>query len=104
MAAPTYVSQNNGEGFMRLATGEFTTDATTTAELTTGFKPRFIKIIDETTQEEYSWISTMGVTDIHQRVDNGTSAMDTTQIITAGDRGFTFVPKASKTYSWAAFG
>jgi hypothetical protein len=104
MAAPTYVSQNNGEGFVRLATGEFTTDATDTATITLGFKARFVRVVDETTQEDYTWISTMGATDILQRVDAGTAAMDTTQILTAGDRSFTFVPKANKTYSWAAFG
>lgn len=104
MTAPTYVSQTNGEGFTRMATGEFTTADTTTAEITLGFKPRRIDIIDESTQETYVWISTMGATDILQRIDNGTAAMDTTQVITAGDRGFTFVPKASKTYSWCAIG
>lgn len=104
MPAPTYVTQSNATELTRLATGQFTTADTTTASITLGFQPRYIKIIDETTQEEYVWIEAMGTTDIHQRIDNGTSAMDTTQIITASETGFTFVPKASKTYDWAAFG
>lgn len=104
MTAPTYVSQNNSLEMVRMSTGEFTTADTTTATITLGFKPRFINIVDETTQENYAWIETMAATDILQRVDAGTAAMDTTQVITASDRSFTFVPKASKTYSWVAMG
>ena len=104
MTAPTYVAQTNAIEITKMATGQFTTADTTTAEITLGFEPRHIVIIDETTQEEYVWIDQMAATDIHQRVDNGTAAMDTTQIITASDTGFTFVPKASKTYDWVAYG
>ena len=104
MAAPTYVSQTNGVEALRMSTGQFTTADTTTAEITLGFKPRFIRIVDETTQEDYTWIDVMAAADILQRVDAGTAAMDTTQVITASDRSFTFVPKASKTYDWVAFG
>lgn len=104
MAAPVYVTQTNGIEVTKMATGQFTTDATTTASITLGFTPRHIQIIDETTQETYIWIEQMGATDILQRVDAGTAAMDTTQIITASETGFTFVPKANKTYDWVAFG
>lgn len=104
MTAPTYVSQNNSLEPVRMATGEFTTADTTTATLTLGFKPRFINVIDQTTQESYMWLETMAAVDILQRIDAGDAAMDTTQVITASDRSFTFVPKASKTYSWVAMG
>ena len=104
MAAPTYVSQSNDEGILRMSTGQFTTDATTTATITLGFKPRFISVIDESTQVSYLWQTEMAAVDILKRVDNGDATMDTTQVITASDRSFTFVPEANKTYDWVAFG
>ena len=104
MAAPVYVSQNNGSEALRMTTGQFTTDATDTATITLGFQPRFVEIIDETTQETYIWVDVMAAVDILQRVDAGTAAMDTTQVLTASGRSFTFVPKANKTYDWVAIG
>ena len=104
MAAPTYVSQSNDEGILRMTTGQFTTDATDTATITLGFKPRFISVVDETTQATYIWQTEMAAVDILKRVDNGDATMDTTQLITASARSFTFVPEANKTYDWVAFG
>ena len=104
MPAPTYVTQTNAAEMTRMASGQFTTADTTTASLTIGFTARYIQIVDETTQETYTWIDVMGATDVLQRVDAGTAAMDTTQVITVGNNGFTFVPKASKTYDWVAMG
>jgi hypothetical protein len=102
--AITYVTQNNATESLRMTSGEFTTTDTSTASLTIGYKPRFIRIVDESTQEDYTWIDVMGTGNILQRVDAGTAAMDTTQLVTASSTGFTFVPKASKTYTWVALG
>lgn len=103
--AITYVAQTNPSQAMQIATGQFTSDGSAgTASITLGFSPRFIRIVDETTQEDYTWIDVMGAVDVLQRVDAGTAAMDTTQLVTASGRTVTFVTKASKTYDWVAIG
>jgi hypothetical protein len=104
MAAPTYVAQSNATELTRMTTGQFTTDATTAASITLGYTPRYIQIVDETTQAFYVWNENNAAVDILKVADAGTLTLDTTQVITSSDNGFTFVPEANKTYDWVAFG
>lgn len=108
--AVTYTALNPAQELTRLATGEFATTDTTTVDYSAagthalGFKPRVIILWDETTQSTYHWSENMGATNILKEADDGTQTLDTTQVITASAHGFTFVPEASKTYQFAAWG
>ena len=75
---------------LRIATGRYLDTGTVAAyEFETGFKPRYVRVINNTSGDEYCWIE--GMTDAYavKRVAAGTSAQTTSLGITVGERGFT---------------
>ena len=103
--AVTYVAQSNASEITRMTTGQFTTTDASTATITLGYTPRLVILLEETAPGHYIWAENMTASKIIKTVAAGTVTLDTTQLVTATDNGFTFVPiNASDTYTWVAYG
>lgn len=103
-------------GISNFASGSFATGAgdAIAVEQVTGFKPRYVRLIDETNDTVYE--KTEGMTAaVTMKVlpgttgasDTVTQSSETGSLITFGDRGFTVAAGAavaSSSFSWIAFG
>lgn len=85
------------------------TAAATAVTITTGFKPRVVRVINETSGDEEVWME--GITAGHamKRVAAGTNAAITSNGITVSDNGFvigldTDINVISEQLSWEARG
>lgn len=93
-----------------IAVGRYITSSTAAAfNITTGFKPRMVRIINETSGDEETWME--GMTDAHamKRVAAGTQAAITSLGITPLDYGFTVgldtdINVINEQLSWIAIG
>lgn len=103
-------------GIPNLASGVFTTDAgdAVAVAVTTGFKPRYVKIFDETNGTTYEKTDGMTSANVMKVLPGTTGASDTVtqasvngSLIVLGDRGFTVAAGAavaSSKFAWVAFG
>jgi len=96
---------------LRMATGTYydtgTVAAYTFSDL--GFKPRYVKVVNETDKTQIEWQEGMADAEGIVTVANGTRTLVTSEGITVSDRGFIFgldtdVNVMSKQCSWVAFG
>lgn len=79
-------TQNNAVEITRIATGSYTDDAATPAapELTLGFTPKYVKMINETTLVIQEWFGGMGDADAFQTADTGAGTTDLSKLTTGG--------------------
>jgi hypothetical protein len=83
-------TQKNEGGIARIASGSYLTSSTAAAfNITTGFTPRYVYIVNETSGDSEVWFQ--GMTDAYavKRVAEGTQAMITSLGITPLEYGFT---------------
>ena len=74
----------------RLHVGSYLTTTTAAAKkITTGFRPRYVKVWNETSGDVLEWNETMADAEGFKRVTAGTSAMVVTLGITPAADGFT---------------
>ena len=103
-------SQNNGDGIVRFATGSYLTDGTAAAfDITCGFRPRYVRVVNETSRDMVEWFEGMGDADAIKTVAAGTRTAITTLGITPLTDGFTIgldtdVNVTSEQLRWVAFG
>lgn len=93
-----------------VAVGRYITDATAAAfKITTGFKPRYVKVMNQTSLDEEVWMEGMTAAHAMKRVAAGTQTAITSLGITAADNGFTVgldtdINVISEQLSWIAIG
>lgn len=93
-----------------VAVGRYIDTGTAAAiTLTTGFKPRWVKVLNVTSGDEYEWMEGMADASAMKRVTAGTSSIITTLGITVSESGFiigldTDVNVTSEQLSWIAVG
>jgi len=94
-------------GVMQYAAGGFT-GAGAAVDVTLGFKPRYIKVFNETDATTWEWFKTMAATKVIKTVTAGTLTADTgTAILDNDDGTFTLsatLAASGKVCSWIAFG
>lgn len=79
-----------GEGINRVATGTYITDATVANhDVNCGFTPKYVKVWNETSGDQYEWNDTMANAEAFKRVAAGTGSFITTLGITPLDNGTT---------------
>lgn len=109
MATDTATSQ--AMGIVNLATGSFT-GAGEDVEVTLGFKPRRVHLINMTDRIQHIWQEGMSATQTLNIAADGTATLNTSSHITDHDgadefRGFTVAAGAAvnaKAYVWSAWG
>ena len=96
---------------VRMATGTYLDTGTVAAyEFSDlGFKPRYVKVINETSGDVMEWFEGMADAEGYKRVAAGTGALVTSNGITVSDRGFTLgldtdINVTSEQVSWIALG
>ena len=93
-----------------VAVGSYITTGTAAAiVITTGFKPRYVKVQNETSRDSYEWYEGMADAEAVKSVAAGTSTLITTLGITVSASGFTIgldtdVNVTSEQISWLAIG
>lgn len=103
-------SQTNPLNVLRMATGTFIEGATAVAvDITCGFKPRYVRVENETDRNGYEWFEFMADAEAIKTVAAGTKTLITTLGITPAARGFNIgldldVNVVSKQISWYALG
>jgi len=75
---------------INVAVGSYITSSTAEAfVITTGFKPRFVEVHNETSGDSFKWYEGMTNAEALKRVAAGTSSIITSNGITVSDTGFT---------------
>jgi len=99
------------ENTLRLATGRYLDTGSVAAyTFTTGFKPRYVKVINNTSGDQYEWVEGMADASAHKRVAAGTGGASITTLgITVSATGFIMgldldVNVTSEQVSWVALG
>ena len=93
-----------------VAVGAFLDTGTVAAtKITTGFKPRYVKIVNETSGDTEEWFEGMADAEGYKRVAAGTGALITSNGITPAADGFTIgldtdILVTSEQLSWIAIG
>jgi len=83
-------TQKAGDGVNRTVTGTYITDATAAAhDVHCGFKPKYVKVWNETSSDSYEWNDTMADAEAIKRVAAGTGTIITSLGITPLDNGTT---------------
>ena len=77
--------------------------------ITCGFKPRYVRIVNETSMDEGEWFEGMADNEIFKRLAAGTATMHTASGITPTTHGFTVgldpdLVVSSEQLSWIAIG
>ncbi|MBI4136859.1 hypothetical protein HY469_02240 [Candidatus Roizmanbacteria bacterium] len=94
----------------RVATGAYIDTGTVAAfTITCGFKPKYVKIWNETSGDEEEWNEAMADAEAFKRVAAGTGALITSNGITPTSNGFTVgldtdIHVTSEQLSWLAIG
>jgi hypothetical protein len=95
---------------VNVAVGRYITTSTAAAfKLTTGFKPRYVKVFNETSGDQEEWFEGMTAAHALKKVAAGTTAAITSLGITVADDGFTVgldtdINVISEQLSWIAIG
>lgn len=106
----TATSTQSEHQVRNMAVGSYISDATAAAfKITTGFKPRHVEVVNETSRDEYKWFEGMAAAEAVKRVAAGTGTLITSNGITVAEDGFTVgldtdVNVISEQISWIAFG
>jgi len=83
------VSTQSHSQVRNTAVGRYLTDATAAAiTITTGFKPRYVKVVNNTSRDWYQWFEGMAADSAHKTVAAGTGTSITTLGITVAEDGF----------------
>ena len=84
------ITQKNGGIGKATATGRILDTGTVAAMvLTLGFKPRFVRVINNTSADTEEWVEGMAAASAMKRVAAGTTSLITSNGITVSDTGFT---------------
>lgn len=103
-------TQTNDAGPVQRAVGAYISTGTAAAfDITCGFKPRYVRIVNETSGDVIEWYEGMADSEGYKRVAAGTGAMVTTHGIIPLDNGFTVgldtdINVTSEQLSWIAMG
>jgi len=96
---------------LRMATGTYLDTGTVAAYEYSdlGFKPRYVRVLNETSGDQIEWIEGMADAEGFKRIAAGTGAIVTSNGITVSARGFTLgldtdINVTSEQCSWIAFG
>ena len=93
-----------------VAVGRYLTDGTAAAfTITTGFQPRYVKIVSNTSSDWEEWFEGMASPSAHKVVAAGTGSAITTNGITVSASGFTVgldtdINVTNEQISWIAMG
>jgi hypothetical protein len=93
-----------------VAVGSYIDTGTVAAfDINCGFKPRYVKIVNETSGDQEEWFEGMADAEALKRVAAGTGAMITSNGITPLNNGFTVgldgdIHVTSEQLSWIALG
>jgi len=72
-----------------MVVGRYLTDATAAPiTITCGFKPRYVKVVNNTSRDWYEWFEGMAADSAHKTVAAGTGTSITTLGITVAEDGF----------------
>lgn len=76
-------TQNNTPPVVQYASGSYKDDAGSpaAATITLAFRPRYIRVVNETTRVEAEWFEGMAATNTLKTAANGTRTLDTTSLI-----------------------
>jgi len=103
-------TQSADKGIVHRAVGSYITTGTAAAfNITTGFQPRYVRVVNETSGDQIEWFEGMADAEGFKRVAAGTGAMVTTLGITPLTYGFTVgldidINVTSQQLSWMALG
>jgi hypothetical protein len=100
----TLTAKDSSAGRANMASGTLTSDNTAVA-VKLGFKPRWVKVVNETDVIIWETLGTMASTKAIKVVTAGTTTVDTGSAIVIGEDGFTISATAagnSKVLHWAA--
>jgi len=106
--AITSTQSKNPASVSQVAVGRYITTGTAAAfTITTGFKPRYVKVLNATSRDWYEWFEGMADAEAHKTVAAGTGTRITTLGITVSSSGFTVgldtdVNVTSEQISWMA--
>ena len=100
----------NSASVMQVAVGSYIDTGTVAAfTITTGFKPLWVRVVNETSGDMYEWYHGMAVAEAVKTVAAGTRSIITTLGITQLSYGFTVgldldINVTSEQISWMAIG
>ena len=103
-------TQTNDSGVVQRAVGAYIDTGTVAAfDITCGFKPRYVRIVNETSGDVEEWYEGMADSEAYKRVAAGTGALITSNGIIPLDKGFTVgldtdIHVTSEQLSWLALG
>jgi hypothetical protein len=104
-------SQSKAPGSVsNVATGSYLTSSTAAAiTITCGFKPRYVKVCNQTSGDQYEWFYGMTAAHAIKRVTAGTGSATTSLGITVAEHGFiigldTDVNVINEQIRWLAIG
>ena len=104
-------SQSKAPGSVsNFATGSYLDTGTVAAvTITCGFKPRYVRVVNQTSGDEYEWFYGMTAAHAIKRVAAGTCAATTSLGITVAEHGFTIgldtdIVYTSEQLRWIAIG
>lgn len=84
------ITQKEPTNVLRLATGRYLDTGTVAAyTFTLGFKPRYVKVVNNTSGDQMEWFEGMTNAHAHKRIAAGTGAAITSNGITVSASGFT---------------
>lgn len=108
--AITSTQVKNSASVVQIAVGRYLDTGTVAAfDITLGFKPLFVEVVNVTSSDEYKWFHGMAAAEAHKRVAAGTGSRITTLGITQNSNGFTVgldldLNVTSEQLSWMAIG
>lgn len=108
--AITSTSVKNSASVVQVAVGRYIDTGTVAAfTITTGFKPLYVRVVNNTSSDKEEWFHGMAAASAHKQVAAGTSSAITTLGITQNSNGFTVgldtdINVTSEQLSWMALG
>lgn len=104
------ITQKDALNTVRMATGRILDTGTVAAmTITLGFTPRYIRVVNNTSNDEEVWIEGMAAASANKRVAAGTQTLITSNGITVSGNTFiigldTDILVTSEQLSWVALG
>ncbi len=108
--AITSTQVKNSASVVQVAVGRYLDTGTAAAfSITTGFKPLYVHVVNNTSGDEEEWFHGMAAASAFKKVAAGTTAQITTLGITQADNGFTIgldtdINVTNEQLSWLALG
>ena len=108
--AITATQAKNSASVIQLTVGSYITSSTAAAfTITTGYKPLWVRVVNETSGDMYEWYNGMAAAEAVKTVAAGTRSLITTLGITQNSNGFTVgldtdVNVINEQLSWMAIG